>query len=356
MPPVAWLLHLPLHLPLRLPLRVLAVDALSSSPRAVDSSPTSADWGGSEKAPYTTPEELSTAAAMEAAAAKTDVAFALALGDNFYSHGVTSEFDSRFENTFEKAFPGSHLQGDDFFRVLVGNHDHYGNVTAQVEYSNHSKRWRMDDLYYSFTETIPAEATQTGAAQTIEVVMMDTCTICGFDHVVDPATGHHTSSAGDKLPTPVFGSPEKVSADAQVAWLNKTLMSSTADYLILAGHYPVYSICEHGPTACLISEVKPIIDAAGVQIVVAGHDHCQEYIEVGATQYHGMGSAHTNDQSTAHADAVPKDSLKWHQAGTNGGFGMFSVGPNGLTATHYSGTGQIVFTAPAIPSRNTATA
>jgi len=309
------------------------------------------DWGGDGSAPFTTKEEISTAAAMEVSAAKYSVPWGLALGDNFYSKGVKSEFDSRFQDTFENVFTGEHLQGEDFFRVLVGNHDHYGNVTAQVEYSNHSKRWRMDDLYYSFTETVPATSA-TAAAQTIEVVMMDTCTICGFDHVIDPATGHHTSSAGDKLPTPVFGSPEKAFADAQVAWLNRTLMSSTADYLILAGHYPVYSVCEHGPTACLISEVKPIIDAAGVQIVVAGHDHCQEYLEVGATQYHGMGSAHTNDASTAHTGAVPAGSLKWHQPGTDGGYGMFSIGPDGLTATHWSGKGELVYTAPTIKPRS----
>ena len=59
--------------------------------------------------------------------------FAMALGDNFYSLGIrTDETDMRFEHTFENVFTSPNLMGDDYFRVLLGNHDHYGNVTAQV--------------------------------------------------------------------------------------------------------------------------------------------------------------------------------------------------------------------------------
>jgi tartrate-resistant acid phosphatase type 5 len=311
------------------------------------------DWGGSASAPYSTSEEVSTAAAMEKTASEIPMAFAMALGDNFYSKGVTSEYDPRFEGTFESVFTGAHLQGDDFFRVLVGNHDHYGNVTAQVQYSNHSKRWRFDDLWYSFTETVDGNSSaNSGASQTLEVVMMDTCLLCGFDHIEDPLTGEMHSPTGDMLPTPQEGTPERLVADTQLEWLNKTLMGSTADYLILAGHYPVYSICEHGPTPCLISDVKPIIDAAGVSMVLAGHDHCQEYLQVGATQYHGMGSAHVNDASVAHQKTVPSGSLKWHTPGTNGGYGVLSIGADGLTATHWSGKGEKLFTAPAVKPRS----
>ena len=32
-------------------------------------------------------------------------------------------------------------------------------------------------------------------------------------------------------------------------WLEDTLKASTASFLVVAGHYPVWSICEHGPTA-----------------------------------------------------------------------------------------------------------
>lgn len=33
--------------------------------------------------------------------------------------------------------------------VLCGNHDHYGNASAEVEYTKLSQRWYMPDLYYT---------------------------------------------------------------------------------------------------------------------------------------------------------------------------------------------------------------
>merc|ERR1719443_769304 len=86
------------------------------------------DWGGKENSPYTNPGEVATATAMGVEAGKINATFSLALGDNFYSHGLQGdEFSSRFQHTFEDVFSSPNLQGPDFFKVLVGNHDHLGN-------------------------------------------------------------------------------------------------------------------------------------------------------------------------------------------------------------------------------------
>jgi len=37
-------------------------------------------------------------------------------------------------------------------------------------------------------------------------------------------------------------------AELQMRWLQATLNASTADWIIVAGHYPVYSGGEHGNT------------------------------------------------------------------------------------------------------------
>ena len=39
---------------------------------------------------------------------------------------VKDVHDKRFDQTFEQVFTSSHLQSDNHFRVLAGNHDHYG--------------------------------------------------------------------------------------------------------------------------------------------------------------------------------------------------------------------------------------
>ena len=59
------------------------------------------DWGGSELPPYTTPAEVELAGVMGKKAGEVGSKFTLALGDNFYSHGVKDVNDKRFNTTFE---------------------------------------------------------------------------------------------------------------------------------------------------------------------------------------------------------------------------------------------------------------
>ena len=61
--------------------------------------------------------------------------------------------DLRFKNTFENVFADPYLVNDFTFHVLAGNHDHLGNITAQVAYSDLSERWSFPSLYYDFVET-----------------------------------------------------------------------------------------------------------------------------------------------------------------------------------------------------------
>ena len=58
--------------------------------------------------------------------------------------GVRSTTDARWNHTFEDVFTADSLKGDDFFRALLGNHDHLGSPTAQVNYSSVSNRWRYE--------------------------------------------------------------------------------------------------------------------------------------------------------------------------------------------------------------------
>ena len=49
------------------------------------------DWGGSEDKPYTTGGELGCGKQMGSLTPLVDAKFALALGDNFYYHGVPGD-------------------------------------------------------------------------------------------------------------------------------------------------------------------------------------------------------------------------------------------------------------------------
>lgn len=56
--------------------------------------------------------------------------------------------------------------------IVAGNHDWKGNVTAQIAYSARSPRWRFPSLWYSFNRTFVDEAEN--RAVTVEFVMIDT--------------------------------------------------------------------------------------------------------------------------------------------------------------------------------------
>lgn len=59
------------------------------------------DWGGTEIPPYYTPAERTLARVMGEKAQEIGSDFTVAMGDNFYSHGVKNVDDPRFKETFE---------------------------------------------------------------------------------------------------------------------------------------------------------------------------------------------------------------------------------------------------------------
>jgi len=289
------------------------------------------DWGGDQHAPYTTADEVDTAAGMSTVAKQLGAKFALALGDNMYHSGVTCVNDRRFNETFEKVFTGEILSDASGFKfhLVAGNHDHIGDVNAQIQYSNVSARWVFPSLYYTFTKTTEDDAT-------VQFVMIDTVIIAGNSQV----KGENVQLTGTKLPGPT----DEAEADKQIQWLEQTLSESKADYLIVAGHYPIYSICEHGPTAALQKLVKPLLSKHVASAYFAGHDHCAEHIDVGdGVQYHGIGSAAYHDKSEAHIHTIQADQLKFHDAKPGGGFASMVVSKSRMVIVHHDEDGKHLY-------------
>lgn len=96
--------------------------------------------------------------------------------------GVATITDPRFNTTFEDVFTNPSLQGPEYKFYIVGgvrarhaffglpslavmlstsaqNHDHLGNITAQVDYSRTSTRWVFPAEYYTFTKKTSDGAT-----------------------------------------------------------------------------------------------------------------------------------------------------------------------------------------------------
>lgn len=296
------------------------------------------DWGGDARKPYTTNDEVITASAMNTAAHNLGAKFTLALGDNFYTTGLSkSTASARFAGTFENCFKGDALSSDAGFEfnVLAGNHDHIGDVQLEIDYTKQSKRWNFPDYYYNFTKVAPDGAT-------VDFVMIDTVVFAGNSGI-----DHHGLSGSELL-----GPADAEVAGAQLDFIKKQLQGSKADYIIVSGHYPVYSVAEHGPTEQLQKELKPLLTQYKVSAYLCGHEHNEQHIDVGdGVQYHVIGSAHDKDSSMKHEKTITKDQLKFHSV-PDGGFATVEVTKKGMVLTHLDGSGKVLYTAPAILPRS----
>lgn len=198
------------------------------------------DWGG-EVGTGTTPFQIKTAAGMGIVAASIDAQFVIALGDNFYNAGVKSEYDSRFQSTWLNVYTSASLQKP--WYVIAGNHDYKGNVTAQIAYTNDNALWTYPTQYHAHTFK------SNDGSVTLDLLLIDTMDLAGASSYAEDEPEYFK-------PLPL---QPKVKADSQWTWIEGQLAASTATYILVGGHYPIYSICEHGPDATLNSFLKPLL-------------------------------------------------------------------------------------------------
>jgi len=212
-------------------------------------------------------------------AAVLNAKFVISVGDNFYETGVRSVSDPQWKSSFEDIYSAPSLQIP--WWVILGNHDYRGDSQAQLDYAKTSQRWRLPKRWYSFTDAVP-DGTQ------VEVFMLDT----------SPFIQIYYADGG--VETKVVGQDTQ----AQLAWFEKALGDSKADWKIVVGHHPVYSGGEHGGSAELVDKLDPILQRYRVPLYVNGHDHDLQHVLHGATHYvcTGAGSKMRKDCPIEGAD------------------------------------------------------
>eukprot|EP01083_Nonionella_stella_P087576 243705_1 len=303
------------------------------------------DWGGSELRPFTTSGELSTAKIMNEVASVTKPSMIWSLGDNFYLKGVRNVDDHRFKDVWSNVFNGPSISSLPFY-VVAGNHDHYGNISAQIAYSNISSRWTFPHYWYSQTWNVP------NTSYTLQLLMIDTILACG--NVMSKEYCALEGIIDDECVLDPLGPENKRVADEQWSWIENELKSSSASFVVVAGHFPIWSVAEHGPTKTLVEQLRPLLIEYNVTLMMAGHDHTFQYIEESMYPnlgYVGAGGSHECNPKTLHEKDIPSGSLKFHDC-NNGGFTKVHIDKYGLYVDYYFGNASnSYFTTPTFKPR-----
>lgn len=272
------------------------------------------------------------------------------------------------QDTFERVFSVPGLRDLPWF-VLAGNHDHAGNVTAQMAYGRHSPRWygqgdmgtgdsmgtgtpayrwhspwwyRQGDTgtggqgtawaqppllplqgsvtcpcpqgvpQCPHTSPVPAGTSRTlsaaraqcwgvpgvsrgsprvpcprrhfphyfyslrlslpGTNASARLLLLDTVLLCG---------------GGDDAGGAPAGPGDAAAAAAQLRWLRRRLAAARGDrFVLLAGHYPLWSAGEHGPSGCLRRLLRPLLRRHRATAYLSGHDHNLQ-VRAGPARPHG---------------------------------------------------------------------
>ncbi|XP_063787313.1 tartrate-resistant acid phosphatase type 5 [Pseudophryne corroboree] len=291
------------------------------------------DWGGLPLPPYYTKQEQLVATELGETVSKWGADFIVSVGDNFYYDGVTDVTDLRFEATFESVFNAPSLRNVSWY-IIAGNHDHKGNVTAEMAYSNVSSRWNYPDLYYDVSFKIPTTNVS------LRLLLLDTIMLCG--------------NSDDSLGEQPMGATNIRLAEKQLEWLTEKLQSAKEEYLLVAGHYPVWSIAEHGPTSCLREYVEPLLKKYGVTAYLCGHDHNMQYLQDDyGIGYVLSGAGNFMEDSRKHEKDVPEGYLRFYQGELEamGSFVYMQATPKELNITYIQSGGKSTFRTTLHPRR-----
>jgi len=320
------------------------------------------DWGGASDDSPTTESQQLAASGIASIVNQIDAQFVLMMGDNFYYHGIQNHGDrsSRFKDTFEDVYVAK-LPNTKFF-ALCGNHD-YGegiraNVSAQLDYARHSSNWNFPALWYKKSHKF----SDNGTARVVDLLIIDTVVMCGVDGMSESLLDEELREAG-------YGHGinhrhlRRHLAEKHWAWLQAELTGSTADFLWVSGHYPIWSAGNDGPTPCLIQRLYPMLKRHGAHYI-SGHDHNLEHMFKDGVHMFVAGAGKECCYPPISSDEVPHGVMKYMLSGFHGrqstqpvpfpvfgGFASFQFKADWAQVTLHAHNGTILYKAPPIARR-----
>lgn len=178
----------------------------------------------------------------------------LALGDIHHYGGVRSVSDPLWMTNYETVYTHPELLVD--WMPICGNHEYRGNTQAMIDYSSVSRRWNMPARYY--TRTFESKGT------TVKVVFIDTTPL--IDKYRNDAEQYPDACKEDM--------------DKQLEWLDSVLSAAKEDWVLVAGHHPVYAETSKAEyeRADMQRRVDAVLRRHKVDMYLCGHIHNFQHI------------------------------------------------------------------------------
>ncbi len=224
----------------------------------------------------------------------------LTVGDNFYPDGVESVEDPVWSANFERVYAGSFWDGL-VFHPTLGNHDHHGNIQAQIQYSGLSPRWHMPGRFHAFRRALPSG---------------DSVLFLALD----------TNAATD----------DTLFARTQAAWADSVLGSTQAGWVLAYGHHPLATVGRHGPEEAVQDLLLPLFEDR-VPLYLSGHNHSTELLPVNETLLQVVCGGGAARDKAYRVD--PTDETLF--AFTNGGWCHLRIWPGLVAVELYDRTGAL---------------
>jgi len=300
------------------------------------------DWGGNGSKKTTSRGiQVGQSADRSANPNNYDTDFIFLIGDNFYEYGITSAESSRWDSTYKAIFPESYEYiGDMTYYAQTGNHDYRGNVSAEIVYTDMQKRWTMPDLWYSIPNLSNFDNF------TVAFITIDTDILKG-SYSTDQSKNDVAQKQQD-----------------QYAWIRQQLTAAQDyDYIIVAGHHPVFSISSHGTQDFMLTTLYPMLQEFDVSLYLCGHDHNLQQIysnyysnrtqSTQTMQFAVSGIGGKYDCSTKNSNLMTGvvNEFFWCGNGSDGGYVQLVADKNSLKVYHLNSKNEAILFTQTIPKR-----
>ena len=197
---------------------------------------------------------------MAALCETVDVECVVAPGDIHHFEGVRSVDDPLWMTNYELIY--SHPELMIPWHCTLGNHEYRGTTQACIDYTRKSARWNMPERYHTFVLTADD-------GTTLRFVLIDTT----------PLIDKYRTET-DKYPDAALQD-----RDRQLAWMDSVLTAANEDWVLVAGHHPVFADTgkDDSERADMQKYVRPVLQRHSdkVAMYLCGHIHNFQHIRPG---------------------------------------------------------------------------